>query len=436
MKGILDFFSGKFTNVFSAVTRKKHYTPTFDIQNFEKLIAVSELFQSGQVYLISLQFIHDELGSRWINHRDEIVSLLSTRIKNNIGEDDIFCSRSEIDHLVVFTDHSKPDAKQICGDILKQITIKYLGKSYDHNIILRLAIGRRNGKLLFKDVAYSSKTENELIEEQQRIASEVTPKLEAFASPIKAKKKRPYELIYKPIWDKKNNVVSTFMVSIRKTGKQDINDQVTGPIGHNALKNPFCLASMIELDQFMLDEIIEMMQDFFKNNFRAMFSIPLNYKTLFNLTRLHNFLIRCQSIPIPLRKYITFSLAGFPEGFPEARMHEIITSLLTFCRDVTIVCDKIPTDVGYFKACGIKGICLNITERERTSNAYLGKIQKLAIECTRENINLSLDGIDNFEELMVMKETELNFISGNTIGRYDDAPHHIKPLNWDDLVKH
>lgn len=249
------------------------------------------------------------------------------------------------------------------------------------------------------------------------------------------KKERPYELIYKPIWDKKNNIVSTFMISLRSNKKKGSNSD-TSPIGYRSLPNPFCLASMIELDKYMRDEIIEMMQDFFKNNFRAMFAIPLHYKTLFNLTRLHNFLFHCQSIPIPLRKYITFSLIGFPEGFPEARMNLITTSLQKFCRNVTIVSEKIPSDIGYYKGCGVSGICLFIPEKIKSTKGYSSELNKLAKKCAKENIKLSLDGVDKFEELEPIKETELDYISGNIIGRYEDAPLHITHMGWNDIVKH
>jgi hypothetical protein len=193
---------------------------------------------------------------------------------------------------------------------------------------------------------------------------------------------------------------------------------------------------MIELDRYMLDEIIEMMQEFFKNNFRAMFSIPLHYKTLFNLTRLHNFLFHCQSIPMPIRKYITFSLEGFPEGFPEARMHLIITSLDKYCRDVTIVCDKIPTDISYYKGCGIKGICLQVSEKNKSMDNYKARINWLSEKCIKEKINLSIDGIDKFEELKTIEKTNLSSISGNIIGRYSDAPTHMMHMDWDDIVRH
>lgn len=435
MKNLFKFFSRTTRAVFFRKKRRRLSDNSFDFHNFEKVISISTLHSTGQVHLISLEYIKEELGLRWLTKREDIFESLDRKIRQKISDEDVYFSRSDTEHLIVFSKMFETTAQQLCGDILKELSIMYLGSSYDHNITIRTAIGHRNGKLLFKDIAYSSPADKEIIEtSNSRIIT--SPKLEPFVSPIRPHKKRPFELIYKPIWDKKNNIVSTFMVSIRKISKTNSAATRTSPIGYHALNNPFCLASMIELDQFMLDEIIAMMNDFFKNNFRAMFSIPLNYKTLFNLTRLHNFLESCQSIPVPLRKYINFTLADFPEGFPEARMHEIITSLLKFCRDVTIVCDKIPQDISYFKGCGVKGICLNITEKEKHSKEYLLKIQKLADDCAAENINLSLDGIDDFEELEIIKETELSFISGDTIGRYSDAPRHMVHKNWNDIVKH
>ncbi len=435
MKSLKDFFKLKVQHIFSSASSRRKYAVAPDFHNFEKLIALSELYHSGQVYLLSLQYLKDELGSKWKGSSDVILENLTRKINKITSVEDIFVSRSEVEHLVVFSDRHNTEAQQNCGDILRELSISYLGTSYDHNVTLRMAIGKRQSKLLFKEVAYSSKSGDD-DKEFIRPGIITTPKLEAFTSPIGSNKKRPYELIYKPIWDKKNNIVSTFMVSIRKSSDQKVDKTGTGPIGYNTLENPFCLASMIELDQFMLGEIVAMMKDFFKNNFRAMFSIPLHYRTLFNLTRLHNFLFQCQSIPLPLRRYINFSLSGFPEGFPEARMHEIITSLLKYCQNVTIECDKIPQDISYYKGLSISGICLNVSEKEKKSSEYIKKIKKLVLDCSRENINLSLDGIDDVEDLKTMKEADLNFISGNSIGRYSDTPKHIKYMEWNDIVKH
>lgn len=417
---------------FSSLFHGRGAGPYGDIQNFEKIISVSDLFASGKVHLISLQHIKEQLGFSWFGKRKEIIKKLTLRIKQKIGDEDVVFSRSDTEHLIVFSDTEENEAQQLCGDILKALSIEYLGHCYDGNVIIRMSTGRRHGKLLFQDVAYSTNQTSvpDIIEEEK------TPRLEAFPSSVKPNKKRPFELIYKPIWDKKNNIISTYMISIRSTKKTKKNDSATSPIGYRSLPNPFCLASMIELDKFMLDEIIEMMQDFFKNNFRAMFSIPLHYKTLFNLTRLNNFLFHCQSIPAPLRKYITFYLIGFPEGFPEARMNLITSSLQKFCRNVTIVSEKIPSDVRYYKSCGVTGICLFIPDKIKKTSEYSMQIQRLAQQCSKENIKLSLDGVDNLEELTPIKETDLDYISGNLIGRYEDAPLHITHMEWNDIVKH
>ncbi|MCC3860617.1 hypothetical protein [Pseudemcibacter aquimaris] len=433
MLKLFDHITNKTMNAFSRLIGGKAYSRYSDIENFEKVVAASDLFDSGKVHLISLQHIKETLGLAWYGKREKILSTLMERIKYHTDDEDIFFSRSETEHLIIFTSKTTADGQQICGSILKGISKKFLGQCYDRNVILRTAIGKRHGKLLFKDVAYSSKLETK----EKPITNEhaSVPKLEPFVSHIKPKKERPFELIYKPIWDKKNNVISTFMISIRKN-KKNKSENTTSLISYKTLSTPFCFASMIELDKLLLDEVVDMMQEFFNNNFRAKFSIPLHYKTLFNLTRLHTFLFHCQNIPEPLRNYITFQLVGFPEGFPEARMHLIITSLRKFCKEVVIECEKVPSEIYYYKECGLDGIYLNASPKEKLAKNYVEKVNKLAALCAKEEIALSLDGVDHKDELIIIKETELDYISGKIIGNYSEAPNHMAYVNWDDLVKH
>jgi len=72
----------------------------------------------------------------------------------------------------------------------------------------------------------------------------------------------------------------------------------------------------------------------------------------------------------------------------------------------------------------------------KSTKGYSYGLNKLAKKCAKENIKLSLDGVDKFEELEPIKETELDYISGNIIGRYEDAPLHITHMGWNDIVKH
>ena len=213
MKSLLDFFNKATGGVLSNVTRRKRARDGFGFHDFEKVVSISDLHSTGQVHLIGLDYIMHELGLRWFSSREDIIDNLERKIRQKTNDEDVFFSKSETEYLLVFSNKYEAEAQQLCGDILKELSITYLGTSYDHNIIIRTAIGKRGGKLLFKDVAYSSKSEEENIEEcEPKIIS--SPKLEAFVSPIKPHKKRPFELIYKPIWDKRNNIVSTFMVSI------------------------------------------------------------------------------------------------------------------------------------------------------------------------------------------------------------------------------
>jgi hypothetical protein len=193
---------------------------------------------------------------------------------------------------------------------------------------------------------------------------------------------------------------------------------------------------MIDFDRFMMKETIEVMKDFFKNKFTAVFAIPVHYKTVFNITRLHSFLFLCKSIPEPLRKYISFTLVGYPEGFPESSMHEIIANLNSFTKNVLIYCDKVPSDISYYKASGTKGICLTVPSKIPSPEDYWSNVRQISAQCKKENLSLFINGIDEYSDLIPTNISNLNFIAGNLIGSYTDVPSHMAQMNWKELSEH
>jgi len=98
----------------------------------------------------------------------------------------------------------------------------------------------------------------------------------------------------------------------------------------------------------------------------------------------------------------------------------------------------------FMKNIGLIG-CGNIAETYFRSQEYFNNIKFISCadvyeeaskKCAKENIDLSIDGVDRFDELKTIKETELSHISGNIVGKYSDAPTHMAHMKWDDLVKH
>lgn len=433
MKNIIDFFSKlSFNGINNAKANRTAILNSIfgdDKLHYEKIIAISDLHKSGQVYLLSLVNIKQALGVKWYKHYNDILKSLVKNVRDKIDENDVFYARSDDEFIIIFTEKNELVSQHICIEILQNISKIYIGKHDNENIIINVATGRLNGKLLFKRILTTDlKEEKRFSISNFNLSQKINDQI-----PL-ATKKKPYELVYKPIWDRKKELISTYMVNARRTDDININNSTTTPIGYDVLSNPFSLSSRMEMDIFMMQETIVVMNDFFKNKFRAIFSIPVHHITLFNLTRLNKFIYQCQAIPKHLRKYISFTLIGFPEGFPEARMNFIITNLLKFSRNVVINCDKIPQNISYFKNNQISGLALTIPSKIDNPNLYWDKINQLSTHCQKEKISLYLDGINDFNDLSFKKETDLDFISGNIIGSYTDVPANISHKNWDDIL--
>lgn len=400
---------------------------------FEKLITLSNMLNTGQVHLLDLSNIKDKLGDKWPKLYDRIIETLTKKIEKETGEDSVIFSRSDVEHTVVYSGASEVAAKQITFKVLQDLNQTYLGTTKKQKVSIHLATGKINGKLVFKKINDKDISKKQSAKPNDNQSSE---NIKSDPSSQNRLEDRNYELIYKPIWDKKNEIISTYMVNSRNINRPKSQKAEAPYIGYRALPNPFCLEAIIEMDHFILKETTSMMNDFFENNFRAVFSIPVNYKSLLNLTRLQKYLAKCRAVPTDLQKYISFKLIDFPEGLPEARMSFIINNLLRHSREAVINCDTIPQNLEYYKSTRISGISLTIPHRVNKPDIFWEKINKFAAKCHKEKISLVLDGIDQHNEMLPNKKTNLDYLAGNVIGTYSDVPAHMAHMNWDEIVSH
>jgi len=122
MKNIINFFS-KFS--FNG-THKAKANPTAilgsDKTHYEKIIAISDLHKTGQVYLLSLVNIKQALGSKWYKHYNDILKSLAKNVRDRIGENDVFYARSDDEFIIIFTEKNELVSQHICIEILQNIS--------------------------------------------------------------------------------------------------------------------------------------------------------------------------------------------------------------------------------------------------------------------------------------------------------------------------
>lgn len=397
-----------------------------EAKKLERIISRSELVDSGQVHLLGLTELKQDLGDKWPELRGRILNSLERIITTRISKKDVFFSRSDEEHIIVFSNASENAARLTCAKILQELSEQYLGSSDTSRIIVKTAVGKIEGKLLF-----SAKSLDEIFQENAN--AELSLNKGETKGPLGnhfSEEENPYYLVYAPVWDAVNETISTYIVNVRS-----IDRYKNSYFGYKVLIDPSFAEKMIELDHFVLEETIETMDDLFINNFRAIFSIPVCYETLFNSDMLQEYLSHCKNIPKALRKYITFNLIGFPIGAPEIKLRFIVSSLRSYSRAIFLQCDEIPQDIVKYKDCGIKGVSIVLVPEMLHPIEYWERLTVLVGKCRKESINVSLAELNRKDDIILAKTTGANFLSGDVIGPYLDVPGHMLRLSWNDLVR-
>ncbi len=400
-------------------------------KKLERIILQSKLINSGRVHLLGLDKIREGLGDRWPDLRERILDNLNRIIESRIGGNDVYFSRSDEEHFIVFANTSDNEARLVCAKILQELMEIYLGSTDTRDIIVKTAVGRIDDKMIFE----SASLEN-IFEQISFVNVEDTPQENNRPtgpnnSPgsQNAEMEAPYEVIYRPVWDVRNEAISTYMVNSRSLAPFK-----RARLGYDVLIDPCCVEAMIGLDNMILMETINTMDDLFRNNFRAIFSIPVCYETLFNSERLRGFLSRCQVIPPELHKYIAFCLVNFPPGVPETKLGLIVSSLKSYSRAVAMACDNIPQDLNYYKECGIRGFHFVLPGRSPDPAKYWRQMAAAVAKCKQSHMYTSLTEINHQEDLILARETGVNFLSGSIIGEYTDIPGHMARVSWKELI--
>tara|TARA_R110002072_G_scaffold163399_1_gene316030 strand:+ start:3666 stop:4967 length:1302 start_codon:yes stop_codon:yes gene_type:complete len=431
MAGLLKFISAGFQKSIAPTQHKKPkilkcYSDAE--RKLERIISNSDLVDSGRVHLLGLEALKLKLGDKWPGLRSRILENLTKIVNSHIAENDVFFSRSDDEHIVVFSRLSEAGSRLICSNILRELTEIYLGSADTDCLTVKTAVGRSKGEMLFEEKSMDSIYKDisvEEAEEEIRQASQGETKLQS-ASPVQ---ELPYEVVYRPIWDVRNQAISTYMVNT-----QSIDRYKNISRGYEVLADPSCIEAMIGMDYMVMIDTITTMDDLFQNNFRAIFSLPICYETLFNTDMLQGFLSRCKVIPAALHKYISFTLINFPDGAPETKLRFIISSLMAYSRGVVVACDHIPQNVSYYHECGVKGLSLTYPDKPVNPTAYWKQLALFVGKCRKLHIYTALENIKTEEDLILSKEIGVNFLSGEMIGPYVDIPGHMARVTWQDLV--
>lgn len=391
------------------------------IDKIEKILSSNRPINAGQIKLIGLKNLKNKLGDKWLLMVDTVHEHLTSITKRHISGHDVFFKKSDDEFIIVFALVSANTAKLIAAKILQELTEKFTGSTETKEIIVKTAVQEVGGELLFQ------------AEDLDFLLGQVKKKIERNAGKYNHKNyedrkdiEETFTDVYRPVWDTRNEVISTYMISAGSGMIRNENGKIRfNKVGYDVLFDKYSERSRIALDKVLLSCSVSDVAELIGNNFKAIYNIPLSYATVFKPELLMEYIRRCKTISPSYYKYFTFSLLNFPEGIPESKLNVIVSSINNYCRAIVLNVSKTEVDTLKYASVGIKIIGVDLKEQKKVELDKWNAISQLVKNCHKSKLQVSLENVDTLEKVRLAKEIGVDFISGEAIGRYKDT---VKPM--------
>ncbi|WP_417317693.1 hypothetical protein [Emcibacter sp.] len=408
-------------------------------KKLRRILTESSAVRTGQVQLLGLGQIKNMVGDKkWLSARKSVLFLLQQIVEKNISREDVFFSRSDDEHLIVFAKLKENEARLVCARILQELTLKLLGNVETKDIIVRTATGHLDGVLAFKEATLEEILNSVQDLKPVEVPDKVTGRdpsekrsVNGLSSYINRQKGRVRDLInvtYLPIWDARHDVLSTYAVDFNLKNKPSAGSYVN-------LIGKLKSRDKVVFDHVLAEDCEEMLREFSANKFRALFSVPVCYETVFNPELMSAYVSVLQQIPPDLRRYMIITLMEFPAGIPESKFRYITSCLSKFSQMIVLYCpDYIPQDLTLYKECGVRGISMSIPEGKRNDQLYWNKLILMADKCDQNSIKTTVINVHTPNELFLAREAGFDFIAGDSISKHTEIPGHMVKINWKELL--
>jgi GGDEF domain-containing protein len=118
-------------------------------QKLLKILSCGTFVNTGCIQLLGLDQIKNRIGEDWPKRKDKILDTLAQIVSRRTRKEDVFFSKSDEEHIIVFASLSEKKAQFICAKILQELSDKFLGHTDTKDIIVKTATGKLDGELVF-----------------------------------------------------------------------------------------------------------------------------------------------------------------------------------------------------------------------------------------------------------------------------------------------
>ncbi|MDG3443123.1 hypothetical protein [Nitrospirillum amazonense] len=259
----------------------------------------------------------------------------------------------------------------------------------------------------------------------------------------------PLEIVYRPVWDANHQALCLYITRgrrMRRGGQAVYGYDSVSKTSVGGTLSAETLNAILDLDEEAMRQAIATYLELYDNRFRFFLSLPVHYETLAGLQRRRSYVALASRIPSHLIPFLTYHLVGLPEGTPTGRLADFVTALRPFGRNLMVGVALGRQDMATLAAAGVKGVGIILPGAgDRTAIDHPGAerpspervatdLGLVAAEARRHRLKLYVEGVDSVETEGLVDRVGADFIAGDLIGGWTEAPEHIVRMSRVDLL--
>ena len=447
---------------------------------------------AGNLNLVGLDDIREQLGSKWPRLEDHVHALANRIIERHLTKSDIHMRYGELEYLIVFANLGQEAAQLKCAMISEELYTHLLGVEDLKQMRIRSVVGVADDRLVVEDIPLEATlqklagkianggvttifdprssrnsgagaTVGPLSSERSPAAAEPTS-----TSRVAAVAPENAELAQASasgdavdvgplVFVDKGGGVKTHEDTENDTfrGWSETIDFIYRPIwdirhsaistfmcapcrftalgyvhGDNVLPIPTDDDDVARLDSWTLQKTVGDMASLFQNRFQFLVVVPVHYATLTSRAARKTHTRICGGIPEAMRKFLLFQILDVPEGVPSTRLTEIAAALQPFARSLILRSRSQRHDFSLLRPSGISAIGLDISKDRRTESEILADMNGFAKRAEEHDLTCYVHGVRSSSLSIGAIAAGFHYIDGDRVKGVTEFPEQMVRYDW------
>ena len=383
-----------------------------------------DIIAAGSFHLVGLAAIKERLGADWERVREKVHEQTRRVIERHISPRDVYFAGGVDDYVLVFAELGKNAAQLVCAKITQEVQQALLGDSDTCEIGVRTVVSETDGSLRLEKTKLTDLVASAAIEASTGTATRTdaeAPETAARAAAMPPPAARTFseaEIVYRPVWDVRREVLSTYL-----------SRRIASLAPPPGTATPEELA---HIDLVALRAGTETLADLHQNKFRLRLSFPVHFEAVASVPRFRTYVELCRTIPEHVRKLVAFELIDLPIGVLHGRLAELTAAFRSYCGIIVATVDWWRADLSQFTNTGIRLVNAAIAPGSNESRT-LADMDRFARAAARAGLQSGVEGVGTSSLALAAKGAGIDFISGDRVGPCVEVPNHMLRITWSEL---